>query len=149
MRSQGFCPTNTGAPNTLVDGVFGFFPVPVVAVLDQVINLGLTRKLHVTDGRNDFQVLSQDVEGQVKTNLVVPCPGTAMCHCSSTNFLGIFGRFNGLEHPFGTYRQGIGVVAQHVSKNHVTNTLVVIIVQCIGHAETFGTQLQGAFFHRF
>ena len=88
-------------------------------MLVQIVNLFLSAQRMVTGQSDNLHTGSHHQEGHIETNLVVAGTRTSMCNGISTDLLGIAGDGDGLEDALRTDGNGITVVAQHITENHV------------------------------
>ena len=75
--------------------------------------------------------MTHDEEGHVKAHLVVARSGGAVGNGAGTDFLGVAGNCHALEDAFRTDGDGIDVVAEHVSEDHILQTLLVVLLRYV------------------
>ncbi len=111
-------------------------------MLLQIVNLILSGKGEVA-GRGDyFNLRRKNLESKIETHLVVAGSCRTVGNGICTDFLGIFYCRDCLEDTLGTYGYRISAVAEHVARNHIFYTLVVVILSDVesgmrGGSETF------------
>ncbi len=57
--------------------------------------------------------------------------------------LGVRDQGQGLKDPLGAYREGVGVVFQHIAKDQVAQAALVVGLDLVEHLEALGPQLVG------
>ena len=107
----------------------------------QIVDFFLTAQCHITGQRDDFYIRSQYKESHVKTNLVVTCSGRTVGNGIRTDFVGITCDGQRLEDTFRADGNRVSTITQHISENHIFQTLFVVFlsnVQCyIFHCSQF------------
>ena len=140
---QRFLSTNGCAPKSFVDGVLEFLEIGFISVFLQIVDFIFTREFHVTGWSNNLNFRSKNLECKVETHLVVPGSCGTMSHGIGTYLLGIVDDGNSLENTLRRDGNRICPVAKHVPKNHVANTLGVVVFRDIKcnvtlHAKALG-----------
>ena len=110
---------DAGSPDTYVIGILQFGEIGKEAMLVQIVNLFLATQCMVTGQSDNLHTGSHHQEGHIETNLVVAGTRTSMSNGISTDLLGIAGDGDGLENTLRTDGNGVTVVAQHITENHV------------------------------
>ena len=125
---EDFATTDRSTPQTYIIRVFQFGEVRAETMFVQIINFFLTAQCHVTGQCDDFYIGSQYEESHVETDLVIACSGRTVCDGICTDFVGIACDSQCLENTFGTNRNRISTVTQHISENHVFQALFVVFL---------------------
>ena len=115
----------------------------------QVVHLFLARQLLVACQRDDLHTRSHHKEGHVETDLIVASTCRAVCDGIGADLVGITGDGDGLEDALAAHRNGVAVVAEHISEDHVFQRLLVILLCDIECHIFHGAQLVGVLFVGF
>ena len=93
-----------------------------------------------------LQTRTQRSEGNFETHLVVPGCRTTVRNRRRTAGIGEFGEAGGLQSALGTDAQRVGLAAQHVAGQQVTNHVVEKVFLGVDEYVFDSTQRQRAFF---
>ena len=94
----------------------------------QIGNLLLTAESLFADQGDHLDLRSDDVEHHIETHLIVSGARTSMTQVVGSDLPCILGNSRSLRNPFGTYRDGIGSVLEHIAENHVLDRMIVIVM---------------------
>ena len=77
---------------------------------------------------NDFSIRNNRSESHIKTYLIVSGTRRTMGYGVCTQLFGIFCYRNRLKNTLCTHRKWVGIVFQHIAKNEIFDTLLIILV---------------------
>ena len=116
---EQFATADRGAPDTYVVRILQFGEVGKESMLIEEVDLLLTRELLVACQGDNLHAGSHHEEGHVETDLVVAGTGRTVRNGIGTNLIGIAGDGDSLEDTLAGNGDGVTVVTQHVTENHV------------------------------
>ena len=120
-----------GTPQPLVDGILHLLIVRINAVTAQIVYLIFTCEGHITSRCDYLNLRRKNLKCKVKTHLIITSSCRTVSHRIGPYLLGILYNGNCLEYTFRRHRNRISAVTEHISSDHVADTLFVIILSNI------------------
>ena len=111
----------------MIDGVFYLAPVHINSFLTDVFDFIFPGNRQFPDGSDYLNIGSHHLEYQIEPHLVITGSGGAMGYMTKAVFLCMVHKSNGLESSFRAYRQWVAPVPQHIAKDHIPQTPVIVI----------------------
>ena len=142
---QQFAAADGSPPNAHVIRILQFREIRMETVGVQEIHFFLAAQVAIARQRDNLHARRHDEKRHVETDLVVARACRTMRDGIRTHFVGIARDGDGLEDAFRRYGDGITVVAQHVAVNHVTETLLIILLRHVQRHIFLRAQLVGVF----
>ena len=135
--------SDTGTPETYIVRIFQFLEVSCKTVLVEVVDLLLTGEGFVTGEGNDLHARRSHKESHVEAHLVVARACRAVCDSIRLHFACIACDSEGLEDTLGRHRDRVCAIAEHVTINHIADTLVVVFLLYIEGLVAYSTKFIG------
>ena len=145
-RVQYLTTTDRGAPDSHVIRILQLGKVGWEPILVQIVYLLLTAQSHVTRQGDDLLTRSHHKESHIEAHLVVSSSSRSMSDGICSYLVGIACYGQCLEDALRAHRDRVGAITQHVTIDHVFQTLLVVFTRHVERHIFHCPQLVGILF---